>query len=463
MTAPGGAPPSHPTAPPPSGAQPPGGSPPGSDARVHLRRTMAGVRTSRWPGWIWGVPIAAVAIVVWLLIRAISGRGVDVTVVFDEAAGMTANGTTVTYRGVDVGQVTDVAIAADGRHVNVRLSIDDQRKADLTTGTRFYVEGAHPSLSDLSSLKAVLSGPTIVMVPGTGVPTRRFVGTTEPPPDSVRPVVPYLVHLDGAVGDLHVGAPVTMRGFTVGHVIGVELTYDASTGAIATPVTIGLDPGRFHLAGAAAAAPSDSTAWVPVMNAAIATLVREGLRAELTRQPPLIGAAQVELAIQRAPRAASDRRGGARAATLLSGGRYPEIPAGSAGGIDAIATTLAAMPVDSIGANVLAITARMRALVSAPAVRSTIDHLNRTVAALDSTVHDVAPELPAMVRTLGQTAAEIDATVTSVRRVAGGSLGAPDANVQQALHELTEAARSLRTLADFLDQHPEALIKGRSR
>ena len=45
---------------------------------------MAIARRSWWPGWIWAVPIAAVGIVLWLLLRSISSRGIDVTVTYDE-------------------------------------------------------------------------------------------------------------------------------------------------------------------------------------------------------------------------------------------------------------------------------------------------------------------------------------------------------------------------------------------
>jgi hypothetical protein len=43
-----------------------------------------------------------------------------------------------------------------------------------------------------------------------------------------------------------------------------------------------------------------------------------------------------------------------------------------------------------------------------------------------------------------------------------GGQGARGADLPSLMHELTEAARSLRSLADFLQEHPEALIKGRS-
>src|SRR5581483_3223296 len=129
----------------------------GHGAMTDVKRTESGKRRTRWPGWIWSVPIAAVALVVWLLLRALSTNGIKVTVVFDNAEGLKANGSDVTYRGVQVGEVTGVDLTDDQRHVNVSLSIDREMKRALNAGTRFYLEGAHPSLSNLSSLKSVLS------------------------------------------------------------------------------------------------------------------------------------------------------------------------------------------------------------------------------------------------------------------------------------------------------------------
>jgi paraquat-inducible protein B len=41
----------------------------------------------------------------------------------------------------------------------------------------------------------------------------------------------------------------------------------------------------------------------------------------------------------------------------------------------------------------------------------------------------------------------------------GGPNG--DATLSDAIRQITEAARSIKTLTDFLDRHPEALIRGK--
>jgi paraquat-inducible protein B len=417
-------------------------------------RTTATVKKTWWPGWIWAVPIAALGICAWLAVRELSRSGIDVTVTFENAANMKAKDTKVVYRGLDIGQVSDVSLAPDGSKIIARLDIDDSVERDLNTGTRFYLRGAAPNLADLSTLKSVVSGPTIEMVPGAGQPSRSFAGIGGEPPMPLRVAVSYLAHFDGDVGALKIGAPVTLDGFAVGEVESVRLSTDAKTGRISSPVVIALDPTRFNFGGDAHAEGD----WSSFFNAALAKLVMRGLRARLTQSPPLIGAQQIALEI--VPDAG--------AARLSTGGPYPEIPTVPGGGIDTTIAQLGKLPIAKIGDNVRAITDHVNALVSAPQLQDTLDHLDRSVTTLDRTLQtagpQIAPTLQSLRRTvdsLRQTATEIDATAATVRSMAGGSPASPQGNLQQALNELSQAGRAVRSLADYLDQHPESLIKGR--
>src|SRR5689334_16869266 len=70
------------------------------------QRTHAAVRRSRWPGWIWAVPVAALGVLIWLGVRFFFTHGADVTVIFDKATGVNAQATRVNFRGVDIGGVS---------------------------------------------------------------------------------------------------------------------------------------------------------------------------------------------------------------------------------------------------------------------------------------------------------------------------------------------------------------------
>jgi paraquat-inducible protein B len=415
---------------------------------------MAIARRSWWPGWIWAVPIAAVGIVLWLLLRSISSRGIDVTVIYDDAAGMQAGDTRVMYHGVEVGRVASVALASDDWHVIVHLDIDRQLAPKINTSTRFILEGAHPSLSNVSSLRALIAGPTIVMVPGPGRPARQFIGTEGGSRVPLAVSLPYLVSFDGAVGELKPYAPVTLRGFTVGEVMSIGLSVDPRTGRIATPVLLGLDPTRFHLTGPA---PPEGN-WKPIMDAALSKLIGQGLRASLTRAVPLVGGEQVELGI--VP--------GAPAARLDTAGQYAQIPAAPAGGLERLPAEISSLPLTQIADNLRTITDQLRSLTSSPQLRDSLAHLDATLAALERISRQAGPQVGPTLREVRTTVAslraaaqQMDATAAAARLAMGTSPAAPSGNLAHALDELASAARAVRSLADYLDEHPEALLRGR--
>jgi paraquat-inducible protein B len=419
------------------------------------RRTAAGVRDNRWPGWIWAVPLAAVAIVVWLVVRDMSG-GVSVTVTFENAAKMKANTTEVIYRGIVIGKVSKVSLAPDGSKAVARLRIHNEARKYLRTGTRFYLQGGAPSLSDSASIKAILAGPTIQMVPGQGAPTRSFTGIAGEAPERLAVAIPYRIVFNGTVGDLKTGAPVTLRGFNVGEVTQVELSIDPAQGTIHTATQVALDPLRFHIRGAVAG----TADWAPTMNAALKSLIEHHLRARLSQSPPLVGTREVELAVM--PDAAD--------ATLQVADGLLEIPSVDGGGFDNLVQGLSQFPIREIGANVREITKHIKTLSSAPQLKESIVHLDAALKQLDQTLRTagpkVAPTLQSVhetVESLKATAGELDKTVSAARALVGNDPAAPDGSLQPTLLHVSEAARAIRELADYLDAHPESLLKGRPK
>lgn len=413
------------------------------------RRTNSVTRRSRWPGWIWSVPIAAVGIVTWLLVRAITQRGIDVTVTFADGGGMKARDTDVTDRGLQIGKVTKVELTKDRRGVIAHLDLDKSVEKDLTTGTRFYLKGGKMSFADPSSLKALIAGPSIVMIPGEGPPSHYFKGDLGEPPEKLAVSIPFIVNFSGNVGELKPGDTVRLRGFAVGVISKVSLVTDSDAGEITTSALLDLDPTRFNV--------NKHDAREGTFTDAMARLVQHGLRATLRQSPMLVGSEQVELVV------ATD----AAPAELLTGGAHPEIPAEN-GGLGELAAKLGRLPVTRIGENVRTITEHIKALTASPQLQESIGHLDRSLAELERTLHAAGPEVGPMLASaretvdrLHHTADDIDATAEAARRLLGGSASSPNGNLQQAVRELTGTARSIRTLANYLDQHPEALLRGR--
>ena len=420
------------------------------------RRTQAQVRRSAWPGWIWAVPIATLSVVGWLGFRALAENAETVTVVFDNAYGMKPDDTSVTLRGVKVGKVSDLAVTSDGRHVEATLKIDRAETRYLLSGTKFYLLGAKPDLSDPASLKSMIAGPQIVMEPGPGKPTTHFDGADRRPALAPQhgPVVTYAIRFDGAVGKLGDGAPVELRGFHVGTVTSVRLNYDSTTGKLSTPVQVSLDPSALGIVGSPPPANGD---WRPLVDSMLEHLVSEGLRARLGQDPPLVGSRKVDL----------DFAPGTPRATLTVDNGVPVIPSVESANADElmakandVVKKIDALPIKETGDQVRSIATHVNALTASPQINDSLKHIDRSVAQIDLTLRQVSPQIGPLVSQLRDTANAADQAVVAANHTLGGDATSQN-DLPEALRELTDTARSIRALADYLDRHPEALVRGR--
>ncbi|MGH8259088.1 MAG: MlaD family protein [Steroidobacteraceae bacterium] len=415
--------------------QPPGGA----------RRVEARVRHGWWPGWIWAIPIAALIVVGWLGARYLLRGGKSITITFENAHDLKQDNSNVVYRGTDVGRVTQVQLNTAGTAVTVTASIDQSATKFLRSGTRFWLRGASPSLSNLASLASLLSGPTIVMDPGPGSPATHFIGLEHDPVSPSRASHPllYEVSFSGEVGALESGDPVKLRGFTVGEVRDIGFSYDSRTGELSTPSTIAIYPSLLHIRGAA---DPDSSA---ALSAAVETLIRKGMRARLDRDPPLVGSYRVSL----------DMVLGAPAVTPAVVDGLPQIPVAPGGGLNSLVTRLNKVPIEQIAQNVLDITHHVDALVSSPQLKDAIVQLNAALKQIRRMTTKAGPQITALTVTLHKAADDLDRTANSANRLVSGT--ATEGGIETTLREIKDAARSIRSLADYLDRHPEALIRGR--
>jgi paraquat-inducible protein B len=99
-------------------------------------------------------------------------------------------------------------------------------------------------------------------------------------------------------------------------------------------------------------------------------------------------------------------------------------------------------------------------------LRATLASANRLITQLD---RETAPELKATLEDARRSLKSLESTAKSLESSAKGleSAVAPDAPLQQdlrgTLNEVTRAAQSFRALADYLERHPESLIRGKKK
>lgn len=124
------------------------------------------------------VPLAAMILVGYLVIRTWLFAGPTVTVTFPRSAGISPKGTVVKYKGVKVGQVTGLKLVDNLHKVRVTLQMSSSIEDALNAGTIFWIVSPGILSGDIKSL---LGGPYIAMQPGKGGSRNHFKGLLHPP------------------------------------------------------------------------------------------------------------------------------------------------------------------------------------------------------------------------------------------------------------------------------------------
>ena len=108
------------------------------------------------------------------------------------------------------------------------------------------------------------------------------------------------------------------------------------------------------------------------------------------------------------------------------------------------------------------VTGQVARLVSSPKVDDSLTHLHHSLVQLDLMLSQVQPQIGPLVSKLNEAAGEVASISIAVKQLLDGDGAAQDSSIPEALRQLNETARAIRTLADYLDRHPEALIRGKS-
>ncbi len=302
----------------------------------------------------------------------------------------------------------------------------------------------------IKSLQALLAGGIAFDTPAIGrAGATAVAGTVFPLYENFGAVtesrytqkIPYLTYFDGSVRGLSPGAPVEFRGMRVGSVTDVHLEIDPEQDTVRIPVTLGIEPARVTMPGGAPAADP----YVMMRS-----LVGRGLRAQLKSGNLLTGELLVDL----------DFHPESPQAKLDESGAYPVIPSVPTqlevltASITGVLSKLSALPLSELVGQIRDTLQDVDGLVAGPETKGTITALQQ------SAIH-----LQALLDTLDQQVGPLlkraDSTLASTQTMVG-----QDSELRYDMNglmkELTGAARSIRVFADYLQRHPEALLRGKA-
>jgi paraquat-inducible protein B len=140
------------------------------------------IRKRRSISPIWILPLVALCIGGWLLYTTIRDAGVEITVHFQDATGITPGKTKVIVKGIPVGTVKRLEVDEGMQGVNLVITMERQTRSALVEDTTFWVVRPEVSAGRISGLDTLFGGAYIGMRKGGSTSSAsRFEGLTEQP------------------------------------------------------------------------------------------------------------------------------------------------------------------------------------------------------------------------------------------------------------------------------------------
>jgi paraquat-inducible protein B len=282
----------------------------------------------------------------------------------------------------------------------------------------------------------------------------------------------WVAFFEGSVFGLNQGAPVICRGVKVGTVTGIELLSDSEEMTLQIAVFFETEPKRVHVIGRRPTFDSYER-----MN----RMIELGLRARLEMQSFLTR--QLMLVLDFYPDTP------VRLVGIDTG--HPEIPTIKSG-MQELLQTVERLPLEEIVNSIRDALKGIEEVIHSPDVAESLEALKGTLLAAEELVQKANQQMGPLAKdlkgTLGDARkllrnvdAKVDPLAESLDEIleaahlavvqAEGTIANLESTTREdsplvhelttALAELADASRSLRLLADFLEQHPEALLRGK--
>jgi paraquat-inducible protein B len=380
-----------------------------------------------------------------------------------EGGGVLNAGSPVYYRGQQVGQVISGRLDDDGKAVTIEVFIASPHDRWVKANTRFWnVSGLDLTLGaegiriDSESFVTMLVGgvtfdtPVSIDQQSDEVPPgyifRLYANRDAALARVYENKKRYLMYFDGSVRGLSIGAPVMLRGIEIGKVLDVQLDFEIEDFTFKIPVLIEVEPDRVNIKG-----DSDGVDY----DEAIENLVVAGLRGQLQTASLVTGQLYVELGLHpEAPPATVTEEDGYKV--------VPTVPApleAVASKVNGLLDTVGRLPLEAIADDLEDTIKSINQLVSSEQLIGSVTELNRllnkaniTLAKLDK---DMVPEAVATLRQARSTLSSAEALVSNDSAMVE--------EIMRLLRELSATSRAIKGMADYLERHPEALLRGKGR
>ena len=258
--------------------------------------------------------------------------------------------------------------------------------------------------------------------------------------------VKYVLYFDGSINGLNKGSPVVWRGVKIGTVIDITLEADAKDLSIRIPVIIEVDPNKIKTVGGKRDTEEN----------AVHRMIKNGLKAQLQMQSFVTGMLMVNL----------DFRTNSPAKLVDTDNIYQEIPT-IPSTMESLTKQLSKFPFEDMLKKIQSTITGIEKIATSPEILEGIHSMNQTIKDAQKVIKRVDSKVDDLTDSIRKVADEATKAIKQAQKTlvtAENTLGKNSEIVKQVnitLRELSNAANSIDNLADYLERHPESLLKGK--
>lgn len=286
----------------------------------------------------------------------------------------------------------------------------------------------------------------------------------------------FVLFFQDSVKGLNVGAPVVFKGVKIGEVKDIAVIEDPLKSSFYIQVIIELTSGKLKKS------ITKEFGGVKEINAYCNQLIEQGLRARLGLQSVVTGQLQIEL----------DFNPEEKSILLGTNKRYIEIPT-IPSKFERLTKRIENLPIEEIVDKVSSSLNRIDALLNSTEIVEILQSMKLTMEdarkisykineqiqplmskldealetygklaqSLDRQIDPLSSDVQELVKVVTETSRQADKTFKAFENIFGEDTVAT-VELTRSLKEFSSAARSIRNLADYLNRHPETIVRGKT-
>lgn len=178
---------------------------------------------------IWVIAFTAMTVGIVLAYHWYRNHGTEIQISFDDASGLVPGQSKIIYRGVQVGNITNIVLSSENGNPIVKARVKKTMANMLGKNSKFWIIRPELGFGGVKNLSAISTGSYVAVEPAKPIKNElgtNFVGSTEELIDPIH-FNGLKIYLKGSSAEgLNSGTPILYKGLQIGEVGALTLSKD---------------------------------------------------------------------------------------------------------------------------------------------------------------------------------------------------------------------------------------------